>query len=190
MKTAYKIIVLLTLCSFLSSGSISARKVRAKLYTTDFIAPKLIWAIREKAKQLYNIRIVFVGKFKYPAKTENGYKAESFTRKLTRKRGKQEYAIGLTDQDIISYKMYDWLDFTFVADTILGFADLPMGACIISSAQLKDSNTFNRTVNVVMHEIGHLVGLGHCEDEDCLMIRYDHLDNSALCCRCKWKLKK
>lgn len=185
-----RFIILLVVCSFLSSGSIGARKVRAKLYTTNFIDPKLISAIRDKAKEVYNIRIVFSGRIRYPAKTENGYKAEAFTNKLYRKRGKQEYAIGLTDQDIIRYRVWDWFDLTFVADTIYGYTDLPEGSCIISTAQLKDSNTFNRTVNVVMHELGHLVGLDHCEDEDCLMIAYDHLDNSCLCDRCKWKLKR
>jgi archaemetzincin len=185
-----KFIILLVVCSFLSSGSISARKVRAKLYTTDFIDHRLICAIRDKAKDLYNIRVVFSGKLKYPAKTDNGYKAEAFTNKLNKKRGRQEYAIGITDQDIIRYRIWDWFDFTFVADTILGFTDISGESCIISTAQLKDSNTFNRIVNVVMHELGHLVGLDHCEDEDCLMIPYDHLDNSCLCVRCKWQLQK
>src|SRR6185369_7083291 len=103
---------------------------------------------------------------------------------------KQEYAIGITDQDIIRIRMWDVLDLTFTVDTILGFTDNPANTCIVSYARLKDSNTFNRTVNVVMHEMGHIMGLDHCEDGDCLMIPRDHLDSDMLCYRCRCKLKR
>lgn len=186
-----KLVLLLIVCSFIYSGNISAGKIRAALYCTEneTVDPKLICAIRDMVKQIYGIKVVFKGKLNYPMKTANGFKAEAFTRKLMSKRGRKEFAIGLTDQDIIRYRMWDF-DLTFTADTVLGFTDITMGACIISTARLQDSLTFNRTVNVVMHEMGHLVGLEHCEDENCLMIPYDHLDNDTLCDRCKWKLKK
>ena len=186
-----KFITLLLVCSLISSGNISAGKIKAALYATDnyHLDPKLICAIRDRAKEMYGIKIVFKGRLKFPEKADNGYKAEAFTRKLNRKRGNQEFAIGLTEQDIIRYHIWDW-DFTFTVDTILGYTDIPGGSCIISYARLQDSLTLSRTVNVVMHEMGHLVGLDHCDDENCLMIAYDHLDNSSLCPICKKKLQK
>jgi predicted Zn-dependent protease len=185
-----KFILLLVVCALISSNNLNAHKVRAVLYVTDSkIDFKLVRAIEERAKKYYNIRVTFMGKMNYPKKTPNGYLAESFTNKLNARRGGKEYAICITDKDIIRLRFWE-IDWSFTVDTILGYTDIQNSTCIISYADLKDTNTFNRTVNVVMHEMGHMVGLDHCENDNCLMVPYDHLDNDTLCYWCQKRLQK
>ena len=52
-----------------------------------------------------------------------------------------------------------------------------------------DSLNTNRTVNVVLHEIGHLIGLTHCENTNCLMISGGYLDDDSLCGHCAEELR-
>jgi predicted Zn-dependent protease len=40
-------------------------------------------------------------------------------------------------------------------------------------------------INIALHEVGHLYGLAHCDNENCLMISVGHLQNDTLCARCK-----
>lgn len=174
---------------FCSATQPKNKRPVASLYLTnkDFDY-NLISTIKKKAYDFYKIKVVFRGKIDYPPKDKDGYLADSFTTRLDKKRIRNnDFAVAVTDVTIIRQNFYDenWL---FVIDTVLGYTNKPNSACIISNAQFKgQKESFNRTINVVMHELGHLMGLGHCED-DCLMVAFGQLDNDTLCWKCKRKL--
>ena len=81
-------------------------------------------------------------------------------------------------------------------DVYLGFA---VGAGVVSTARLGnayygkqdcDDDFIDRTAKEGAHEIGHLLGLPHCEDKECVMFRPDTLDEldrkkKALCPACR-----
>ena len=81
---------------------------------------------------------------------------------------------------------------------ICGLGFLPGDECIISDNRLKtkDSSIFKRRLKiVVIHEIGHNLGLPHCNTKGCIMHdtngKISTIDNSMndYCDECKQKLK-
>lgn len=83
---------------------------------------------------------------------------------------------------------------------IFGLGHCPGSACVISSYRLKSNGsgkTRKRLRNVVLHELGHNLGLPHCIHTSCIMTDANEdirtIDNSSqlLCesCRNKWKEK-
>ena len=81
---------------------------------------------------------------------------------------------------------------------ICGLGFLPGDECIISDNRLKikDSSIFkHRLKTVVIHEIGHNLGLPHCKTKGCIMCdtngKIATIDNSMndYCDECKKKLK-
>lgn len=79
-----------------------------------------------------------------------------------RKRHKSDYALGVTRSDLYSRN----LNFVF------GLASYYEKSCVISVARLMTSNTAlykERVTKEAMHEMGHLLGLGHCHNPKCVM---------------------
>jgi archaemetzincin len=68
---------------------------------------------------------------------------------------------------------------------VFGLARESVGAAVVSSARLgneyyglsgSDDDLMDRIVKEGAHEIGHLLGLGHCENRECVMFRPNTLD--------------
>jgi archaemetzincin len=113
-----------------------------------------------------------------------------------------EYIIGITSQDISTTKRdvlgnikspkekyADW--------GILGLGYCPGPSCVISTFRIghKSQKKFmERLKKISLHELGHNIGLDHCETNDCVMqdaaetIKTIDRAQKSLCTACKTKV--
>jgi len=82
---------------------------------------------------------------------------------------------------------------------LFGLAREPAGVAVVSTARLTneyygreadDEVLIDRLVTEGAHEVGHLLGLGHCVDRECIMFCPDTLDEldgkkKVFCSRCR-----
>jgi len=108
-------------------------------------------------------------------KKRKQYLASSILYNLSKPKDKNHKTLAIIGKDLYVPE----LNFVF------GLADTLRGACIISTARLKqthyslpeDKDLFlRRTLKEAVHEIGHLLNLNHCPDSSCVM----HFSNSLL----------
>jgi len=85
---------------------------------------------------------------------------------------------------------------------VFGLARQSIGAAVVSTARLSneyygrdgnDDDLIDRITKEGTHEIGHLLGLGHCNNRECIMFRPDTLDEldrkkKMLCQTCRGQL--
>ncbi len=101
-------------------------------------------------------------------KPRNRFRADSLIRYLNScKKHSENLVLGLCAKDIsVSiHNANDW--------GVFGFGYCPGNSCIASSFRLKKDikpGYYTRLKNVVLHELGHNLGLVHCQDTICLMV--------------------
>ena len=105
------------------------------------------------------------------------YSADSLLRLLSFSLNKDIVeVIGLTDQEIYTTKKNSRSGYKTVPDytirSVFGMSYQPGNCCIISDYKLRTADTtrYNRRLRtVVFHELGHNLGLSHCEINNCIM---------------------
>lgn len=131
------------------------------------------------------------------------YRADSLLKDLKRnKPAGTDHLLGMTHSDISTtkrdkdrkiltpeYKYRDW--------GIFGLGYKPGPSCIVSTYRLQHPNKdifISRVKKVSIHEIGHNLGLDHCETADCVMRdaveKIQTIDSVGygLCSKCKTKI--
>lgn len=101
-----------------------------------------------------------------------------------------ENIIIITEKDIAhrkSDKFPEW--------GIFGLGYRPGTTCVISTYRFKGKNISERLKKVSIHEVGHNLGLGHCNNQKCLMhdgkggVKQIDQERVWFCNNCKNKLK-
>lgn len=114
------------------------------------------------------------------------YLATFFTEAAKKK--ERGIVLGITDVDLYAEEL----------NFVLGIADTLSGrAAVISTFRLRSGNTelyLSRVVKEAIHEIGHLLGLGHCEDSLCVMhfsnrVADTDIKGKEYCPSCRKRLK-
>jgi archaemetzincin len=90
----------------------------------------------------------------------NRNRADSLIRWMSSMAGRNEIYVGITMQDISTSKG------EFADYGVMGLGYCPGKACVISSYRLKNKQNFFK---LVIHELGHNMGLAHCPVPSCYM---------------------
>lgn len=110
--------------------------------------------------------------------------------------------VGLTDADIYITKRDEdgnikKPEYKYKVWGIFGLGKNPGNSCVVSTYRIKtpDRSLYkDRFLKIVLHEIGHNLGLKHCPDKDCYMTdaveTIRTIDNASLqmCTECKKKI--
>lgn len=134
-------------------------------------------------KNTYGFKTIYLGTREMPGRffiaiKSPRYRADSILRFLkTIKPDSIDYVVGLTDFDISATKKdpngnilepkskyADW--------GIFGYGNVNGPACVVSTYRLKTNQKsllYERVKKVVIHELGHNLGLKHCKNNYCVM---------------------
>ena len=144
---------------------------------------KIIDSITGILKRTYNLKIVTLEGRKLPKNAfvnikSPRYRADSLLIDLVQNRPDSiDYLLGITSKDISTTKRdsngnikqpeskyLDW--------GIFGLGYKPGVSCVISTYRLNNGKSdllISRVQKIAVHEIGHNMGLDHCETEKCVM---------------------
>jgi archaemetzincin len=165
-----------TLVSVLLSEAAPAATEPRKIYLQPLgkeLSASEVEMVRAGLRAFYDFEVVLRPRIPLPAAAyyppRQRYRAEKLLRTLEQHRPADGLRIlGLTAVDISTTKPphADW--------GILGLATIDGRACVISSFRTKRGaasakHARERLGKTAVHEIGHTLGLGHCEERGCLM---------------------
>jgi archaemetzincin len=100
--------------------------------------------------------------------------------------------VGLTHSPIFTIKKNDLM--SYYDENIFGMGYQPGNTCVVSDLKFSSSYKslyYQRLQKVIIHEIGHNLGLSHCQNEKCIMSEKNgntiSLDNSGYdyCQKCR-----
>ena len=182
-------------------------KVIGLLPLDDFDTAQLNY-ISKEIGQFYDREVVILNIIPIPssfnlAKDDEFYSADSILNLLKKKvSGEIIEIVGLTHKNIGILKKQENSTgnplFDYSWESVFGLGDFPGNCCVISNYKFGATGTnllHRRLRTVVIHEMGHNLGLDHCSHGQCIMSEKNGnlfvLDNagSNYCDDCKKKLQ-
>lgn len=173
------------------------------------IDKKIVDSISLILKRTYKAKVVVLTRKALPKSAfvsikSPRYRADSLLIHLLKNKPDTiDYVLGITSKDISTTmrdsqgnikipksKYLDW--------GVFGLGYKPGGSCMISTFRLysvKEQLYLSRIQKIAVHEIGHNMGLDHCETKQCVMqdavesIKTVDLEGSKLCKRCHHKIE-
>src|SRR5688572_30356490 len=147
--------------------------------------------------RFYNKRVVILKPINIPTTFLNPaiekYSADSIILLLSKLQNDTIVEIiGLTNKPIFTIKEAKHLP--YYDEKIFGMGFQPGNSCVVSDYRFRTPNTtvFNNILrNVIIHEVGHNLGLPHCQDNKCIMstksgdVEKLNDNNNAYCKKCK-----
>lgn len=181
MPRIYPIIVLLIPTLFCHCKS-DIRKQVIALQPLEQYDPQHLQFIQRELQAFYHVPIQLLKERSLPASfinTTKGtrYSADSIVKWLARTTPDSiTKVVALTHQDIfITKREHGQIkepESTYAVWGIFGYAQLPGRSCVVSDHRLQTTNSqrfHHRLRTVVIHEVGHTMGLPHCPEKNCIM---------------------
>jgi archaemetzincin len=128
-----------------------------------------------KLSGLFKKSIVILPPINIPAAFENKflheYSSDSIINILSKLKNETIVeVVGLTHEEL--YTIKNDAPSPYFDEHIFGIGFLPGNACVVSDNRFKtrDKNLYlTRIKNVILHEMGHNMGLDHCTNPSCIM---------------------
>jgi archaemetzincin len=210
MKTAIAILLVISFSTgcekhpFISLHNNNRIKIIALQPFGDFDDHQLAF-IRDGISTLFHTRVIILKPVGIPvtyrAIGEEKYSADSLIMFLSKFVNDTIVDVaGLTHSDIYTIREYQTHEknvpvVLYEPKGIFGYGYVSGNSCIISDYRLMSMDREllnNRLKKVIIHEIGHNMGLPHCATDTCVMFEGDipALDkcNGNFCNKCRWVL--
>lgn len=195
MKFNYIFLFILILSISSLKNTFASKKMQLEIITFGKIEDFVLEYLKEKLTEVFSVQVYIGSSFDLPEyaynKKRNQYLATLILDKINPS-SKEKKILAIIDKDLYAPEL----------NFIFGQADPQKGVCIISLIRLhqayyglkENQDLFLlRSLKEAVHEIGHLLGLGHCPNPKCVM----HFSNSLLdtdkkdyqfCASCKKKI--
>jgi archaemetzincin len=201
------LLLLYSVFLLLSCHEVSLKKKTIAIQPYGKVKQSIIDTLQHTIETVYNFETVLILENKKLPESafirvkSPRYRADSIISILKRKKPDSiDYLIGITSKDISTTKRDNngkvlKPEFKYLDWGVFGLGYRPGPSCIVSTHRIKSSNKtkfIDRMKKVCMHEIGHNLGLPHCEvGEKCVMrdaaetIKTIDNVNLELCQNCK-----
>ena len=207
MKLIIAFISLSLLITCRPSPTLSLKNTRQKqiiaLQPLDNYDESILYHLSFGIRDFYNKQTIILDPIKIPAHfldtTINQYSADSLIMLLSRLRNDTIVeVVGVTHHPIFTIKGKEY-PVPHYNENIFGLGYQPGNVCVVSDTKFRSEyQTLHliRLRKVIVHEIGHNLGLAHCPNEKCLMSDKNGntiiLDKSAddYCASCKTRLRQ
>jgi archaemetzincin len=158
-------------------------------------------SVVKEISRFYNKQVIVLKPIEIPKtffnRVVNQYSADSILNLLSRLQNDTLIEIvGLTHKPIFTIK--EGKPVPYYDEKIFGLGYQPGYSCVVSDFKFSTPyiTIFNhRLKTVIIHEIGHNLGLGHCENDKCIMSKnngsvtnLDYYSGKDYCAKCRTTL--
>jgi Predicted Zn-dependent proteases len=179
MQLLYYTILLILLCSCTKEQTLSLKHSnKNKLIAIQPIghfASGIIIRLENILSKSYNAEVILLNEIEMPPSLnvyEDKYSGDSLLKMLSiYKNGNVAEVIGLTHKEVYVPKFYN-KSTPAALKMVKGYGFISEGVCIISDYSMGSTNeelAFSRLYKAIKHEVGHNLGLQHCQSNTCIM---------------------